>query len=511
MRVRRLMNNSLPIAFWRNFLGHSPLWYKWAVIACLIINFIVFHIAGGMAASWLVLAEFIGTLAMALKCYPLQPGGLIAIQAVLLQLTNARSIYNEVITGMPVILLMIFMVTAIYFLRELLQILFTTLLLRVRSHLVLSVLICLLSALLSAFLDALTVIAVVMTAAMGFYSIYHQAACGKLHATNGSSSDHDFTTDHDVQYLHHDDLDAFRGFLRGLVMHAAIGTALGGVMTMVGEPQNLLIAKQADWNFVQFFLKIAPLSIPILIMGTLTCVLIERFKLFGYGAELPSRVYQVLNEHAAIMTSRRGARERAQIVIQAIVAMMMVFALTMHWAEVGLIGLLIIVLTTTFNGINDEHRIGKAFEVSLPFTTLLVVFFAIVAVIHDQHLFEPFTQWVLALTGKIQLAMMFIATGLLSAVSDNVFVATIYISGVKASLLEGIIDQKNFEQLAVAINVGTNIVSIATPNGQAAFLFLLTSALAPLIRLSYGRMLWMALPYTIVLTITAFFMTLYFL
>ena len=53
----------------------------------------------------------------------------------------------------------------------------------------------------------------------------------------------------------------------------------------------------------------------------------------------------------------------------------------------------------------------------------------------------------------------------------------------------------------MAINTGTNLPSVATPNGQAAFLFLLTSALAPLIRLSYGRMVWMALPYTIVLTL----------
>ena len=42
---------------------------------------------------------------------------------------------------------------------------------------------------------------------------------------------------------------------------------------------------------------------------------------------------------------------------------------------------------------------------------------------------------------------------------------------------------------------------MATPNGQAAFLFLLTSSFAPLIRLSYGRMVIMALPYTIVLSI----------
>ena len=54
-------------------------------------------------------------------------------------------------------------------------------------------------------------------------------------------------------------------------------------------------------------------------------------------------------------------------------------------------------------------------------------------------------------------------------------------------------------KLAIAINTGTNLPSVATPNGQAAFLFLLTSALAPLIGLSYTKMVKMALPYTIVL------------
>jgi NhaB family Na+:H+ antiporter len=311
--------------------------------------------------------------------------------------------------------------------------------------------------------------------------------------------------------LHREDLETFRGFLRGLMMHAAIGSALGGAMTLVGEPQNLLIAKQAGWTFTQFFVAMAPISIPVLLAGALTCVLIERLRWFGYGIELPPRVYQVLSEHAAVVVAHRTARDRAQLAVQMMVAVIMVLALVMHWAEVGLVGLLMIILATAFTGINDEHRIGKAFEASLPFTALLVVFFAIVAVIHEQHLFEPFTGWVLSMTGKKQLSMMFAATGALSAVSDNVFVATIYISGIKASLLEGMIDQRNFEQLAVAINAGTNIVSVATPNGQAAFLFLLTSSLAPLIRLSYGRMLWMALPYTIVLTVAAFIAMVYLL
>jgi len=96
--------------------------------------------------------------------------------------------------------------------------------------------------------------------------------------------------------------------------------------------------------------------------------------------------------------------------------------------------------------------------------------------------------------------MFFIANGLLSMISDNVFVATVYINEVKDALTSGAIDREQFNHLAIAINTGTNLPSVATPNGQAAFLFLLTSALAPLIRLSYIKMLWMALPYTIVLS-----------
>jgi NhaB family Na+:H+ antiporter len=52
---------------------------------------------------------------------------------------------------------------------------------------------------------------------------------------------------------------------------------------------------------------------------------------------------------------------------------------------------------------------------------------------------------------------------------------------------------------------------VATPNGQAAFLFLLTSALAPLIRLSYGTMVYMALPYTVTMTTAGLLAVIYLL
>ena len=81
---------------------------------------------------------------------------------------------------------------------------------------------------------------------------------------------------------------------------------------------------------------------------------------------------------------------------------------------------------------------------------------------------------------------------------------TLAINEVKAAFDAGDITREHLEMLAVSINTGTNLPSVATPNGQAAFLFLLTSALAPVIKLGYGRMVFMALPYTVVLTIVGF-------
>ena len=147
----------------------------------------------------------------------------------------------------------------------------------------------------------------------------------------------------------------------------------------------------------------------------------------------------------------------------------------------------------------------------LPFTALLVVFFSIVAVIHDQHLFSPVINFVLHLDGEMRTAAFFMANGVLSMISDNVFVATVYINEVYAALQAGEISREEFDLMAVAINTGTNLPSVATPNGQAAFLFLLTSAIAPLVRLSYGRMVWMALPYTVTLTIVGLLAVIYLL
>ncbi|OEF26948.1 Na(+)/H(+) antiporter NhaB [Vibrio rumoiensis] len=493
------MTMSLGKAFVKNFLGKAPDWYKVTIIAFLIINPIVFFLIDPFTAGWLLVVEFIFTLAMALKCYPLQPGGLLAIEAVAIGMTSAEQVKHELAANIEVLLLLIFMVAGIYFMKQLLLFVFTKILLGVRSKTLLSVAFCVTAAFLSAFLDALTVIAVIISVAIGFYAIYH-----KVVSNPGSTSHHDHTTDELIPEITRSDLEDYRAFLRSLLMHAGVGTALGGVMTLVGEPQNLIIADQAGWGFGEFILRMAPVTFPVFIFGLLTCVAVEKIKVFGYGAKLPENVRKILIEVDYEEQQKRTKQDVAKLYVQGFIAIWLIIGLAGHLAAVGLIGLSVIILATSFTGITEEHSLGKAFEEALPFTALLAVFFAVVAVIIDQHLFKPIIEAVLQLEGDKQITMFYIANGLLSMVSDNVFVGTVYINEVKAALLDGTITREQFDLLAVAINTGTNLPSVATPNGQAAFLFLLTSALAPLIRLSYGRMVIMALPYTVVLAIVGY-------
>ena len=480
-------------AFALNFMGTAPGWYKIFILGCLIVNPILAMISP-VLAGWVLVGEFIFTLAMALNCYPLIPGGFLAIEAAFIGLCDMENVRHEIGANLEVILLLMFMVAGIDFVRDVLLFTFTKLMVKVRSHTALAMIFCFLGAFLSAFLDALTVLAVVITISMGVYRYYHDLISGDA-ATARLSND---------QYVKDEykaDLEQFRAFLRSILMHAAVGTAIGGVCTIVGEPQNIIIGNIAGWNFVEFAIRVAPVSMPVVVFGFATCFVLEKTKLFGFGIQMPESVHQMLVEQDRHNSETLSRRDRIRLVSQLLCCIWLVIGLALHLAAVGLIGLSIIILATGFCGVTSEEEIGKSFTESLPFCALLCVFFTVVTVISQQELFKPLITWVLSTPPEAQLPIFYLANGVLSSVSDNVFVATIYIQEVYNAMLNGIITGEQFDHLAIAINAGTNLPSVATPNGQAAFLFLLTSALSPLIRLNYLRMMWMALPYTIVLTI----------
>jgi Na+:H+ antiporter, NhaB family len=480
-----------------NFLGHAPVWYKTAILAFLAGNVVLYFSFGPLVTGWAILAEFILTLAMALKCYPLQPGGLLALEAILLGLTDSHAVYREVEHGLPVLLLVIFMVAGVHFLRDMLFRGINHILLGIRSRLILNFVTLLVVSVLSAFLDALTILAILVAVATGFYEVYHRVV-----STVGYHDDPDVTDDY-VDELHRKDLEDFRAVLRSLLMHGAIGTAIGGVCTLVGEPENIVIGTEAGWSFMAFLVQVAPATLPTLLAGFLTCLVLERMRWFGYGVELPAAVRQILEEEDRTLRAANTRKDRVMMAMQVIVALLMVLALAFHLGEIGLIGLAVIVIVSAVGGITDEHHIAQAFMPGLPFASLLVVFYVIVAMIGNQQMFTPVINWALGLEPQMQVFMIFLTNGALSAISDNVFVAAIYMHELKSAFEQGLTSRELFDAQSVAVVMGTGIPSMSTPNGQAAFLYLLTSQVAPLIRLGYGRMLWMALPYAVVTTLVA--------
>ena len=472
-----------------NFLGEAPEWYKRTIISFLIMNPLLFYLLSnfltpekaGFVVGWAILIQFIFTLACALKCYPLQPGGLLAIEAIIMGLTNTDVVFNEVVGNIPTLLLLIFMVAAIYYIKDVLFIAITKLLLGIRKKYFLALVFSLICASLSAFLDALTLVAIAIAVCFNFYAIYHRVE-------SGSGNEEEF--------------EEFRGFLRNLIIHGAVGTTIGGTMTIVGEPQNLIIGTKMGWSFGEFFVHNSIISVPVAISAFILCFCLEFFRFPGFRFQMPERARELI-----LIDYNKKIQETTKpdiylYVLQSIAFILLVFALAFHVAEVGLIGIALIVIITAFTGRIKEHDLAEAFNNAMPFAVLIVVFFAILGVVHSQHLVAPLAQWVFTFSGKAQLLALYFVNGTLSFVSDNVFIASIFIGEVDAAYTAGAFDQDWYERLAVVVNMGTNIPAIATPNGQAAFLFLLTSPLSPLIKLSYFQMFKLTLPYTIVMTTT---------
>ena len=278
----------------------------------------------GFLLGWIVLLQFIFTLVFSIQCYPLQPGGLIAFQALLLGLTDAYHVLHEIETNLEVILLLVFMVSAIFFMKNLLMVIFTKLLQSIKSKILLSLLFVISAAFLSAFLDALTVTAVLITVMVGFYHVFAN-----------SLKNNEITTK---------EFEQVKSFLVDIMMHGAVGTALGGVCTIVGEPQNLLIADKAGWEFMEFFYRMAPVTMPVLVAGLICCVLIEKFKVFDYGHQMSDDLRNKIITNAEKVDTNRTEMEKLHLIMEGILGLCLIFALGLHLAPVGIIGLFLMAI-----------------------------------------------------------------------------------------------------------------------------------------------------------------------
>lgn len=480
----------------RNFLGKSPLWYKYTILSFLFLNPLVFFFISPFIAGWLILLEFIFTLALALQAYPIAAGGLLALQAAAIGLSKPETIYAEIVANLPTLLLLIFMVAGIYYLKDVLSLIFTWLFLKFRKKWQASLVFCVVTASLASFLDALTVLAVLIAVVFNFYAIYHRTLNAYTDAPTTQT---------------HKELDDFRGFLRNLIMHAAVGTALGGSLTLVGEPQNMMIGTKMGWNFFDFFKHCGIIAVPVTIGGFILCPLLEIFRAPGFGYQLSDKIRTLIVNDYEKKAQKLTGQSIYVYVLQGIVAVLMILALGFHVAEVGIIGIAVIIILSVFTGKIREHDFAEPFNNAMPFATLIIIFFAILAVVHEQHLVAPVIRWVLSFEGQTQLIVLYVVNGLLSMVSDSVFVASVFLSEMDNAYKAGAFPLDWYEKVAAVINMGTNIPSLGTPNGTAGFLFLLTSALAPVIQLSYFQMFKLMFPYFIILSSIGGVMVYFFL
>ena len=177
---------------YNEFLGNSPGWFKNAILLFLLICLPLKYIVGTTILGWLFLGMFILTLAMALKCYPLQSGGLIALAILALGLTSPETVWHEIQSNLGVLALLIFMVSFIYFMKPLLSFLFARLIVGVKSKWILSLMFSVMAAFLSAFLDALTVTAVLIAVFVALYGVYE-----RIHSVGNQDFDHDGIEDRD--------------------------------------------------------------------------------------------------------------------------------------------------------------------------------------------------------------------------------------------------------------------------------------------------------------------------
>ena len=109
---------------YKEFLGNSPGWFKNAIPIFLVLSLPLKFMVGTTILGWLFIAMFILTLAMALKCYPLQSGGLLGIAILALGLTSPETVWHEIQANLAVIALLIFMVSFIFFMKPLLSFVF---------------------------------------------------------------------------------------------------------------------------------------------------------------------------------------------------------------------------------------------------------------------------------------------------------------------------------------------------------------------------------------------------
>jgi NhaB family Na+:H+ antiporter len=305
--------------------------------------------------------------------------------------------------------------------------------------------------------------------------------------------------------LDEEKMSSIKGVIRILIYTSFMGSLIGGTSTPIGEPQCYRIAEILGiTDFGMFFSMIYMISIGCGAAMLLEILILIRFRVGEYSSRWPDGelISSILRENALSMPNR----EKASNYVQLGAFLIFVFALLLLAAHINIffLGMVAFGGMMMLQGKNREHYISHSTGEVINLILVLLALYGIATALAQQGIILWVVLQILALPFFMQLLLIFIAAGMISSFSDNVFVATIMITALLISLGAGIIDMVSFVSLTIAMLAGTTLFSFFLPIGNAGGLCILMHPFCnEEINLDFKRMFLFGLPLIPVMAITS--------
>ena len=254
------------------------------------------------------------------------------------------------------------------------------------------------------------------------------------------------------------------------ILAEAIFGDLGGTMTRIASPPNLIIGGHFDIDFITFLLLTAPFVLIASVITLLLWVLIFR-KEFNKGISQSNYKEILLIDENAVIRDPRGFKIAAIVLILTIIGFAISSFLPLH-LELGYIAMAGGFLMVGLVREDIEHALEK---VEWPIVFFLIGLLVIVGIAEKLELLELIATPIEVLLninqlgGILGLAWINAAA---SSVLDNVPVASIM-----TSIMDSIIKHNpdiSLHTLLVAVVIGTNLGGNITPIGSASTVQALT-------------------------------------
>ncbi|WP_412732519.1 SLC13 family permease [Minisyncoccus archaeiphilus] len=460
------------------FMGNDcPGWYKWLFVSFLILPFLVrfgipflgvdfevtmanigpLHIKASMAAittTILIMFEAITLLMLNKKNTPATAPILFLVPLALFGtgVASSQGYVAEVSANLSVLLLVLTVGSTASNLKDPIGIPVSLIIQKWGKCLYKTgAAVFLMSAIGSAFLDQITMLFIMIG---GLSSIYYVVK------NSGNFNQEEMTS--------------INGVIRMLIYTAFMGSLIGGTATPIGEPQCYRIAEILGiTDFGQFFMMMYMIFIGCGLALLTEILILTRFRIGEYAFRWPDseKLSSTLKENSLNLPNR----EKASNYIQLGAFLVFVLALLLLAAHINIffLGMVAFGGMMMLQGKNREHYISHSTGEVINLILVLLALYGIATALAQQGIILWIVLQILALPFFMQLLLIFLAAGMISSFSDNVFVATIMVTALLIALGANVINMTAFVSLTIAMLAGTTLFSFFLPIGNAGGLCIL--------------------------------------